>query len=83
MATGEQTNAGHLVMDTVTALNNALGNASAAGLFVELRHLSDIGRNGHYQVEIIETRETVLPCWSRQAGSNRRQTRLMRRPLYR
>jgi hypothetical protein len=46
----------------VTALNKALGRAGSEGLFVKLRLLPGAGgRNGRYQVEMIETRETVLP----------------------
>ncbi|WP_050400331.1 hypothetical protein [Bradyrhizobium embrapense] len=63
MATDEQKTASKHVMDAVTALNNALTDAGALGIFVELRQYGTIGgRNGGYLVEKIEIRETVLPA---------------------
>lgn len=62
MATAEQKFASKQIMDAVTALNKALGDAGGEGIFVELRHNSGSGgRNGAYYVDKIETRETVLP----------------------
>jgi hypothetical protein len=62
MATAEQKAASKQVMDAVTALNKAMENADAKGLFVELGTSHGVGRhNPLYQVSKIETRETVLP----------------------
>lgn len=62
MATPEQKKASAAVMDAVKTLNRALSEAHSADLFVELRqHHQTGGRNGHYLVETIEARETVLP----------------------
>jgi len=62
MATAEQKAASLKIMNAVTALNKALDNAGAEGLFVELQTHNEIGgRNCRYVVDKIETRETVLP----------------------
>lgn len=62
MATAEQKYISQKIMDAVTALNTALTMAGSEDLFVKLRWLPGAGgRNGQYQVETIETRETVLP----------------------
>lgn len=62
MATAKQKAASWNVMDAVTALNQALAEASDEGLFVELQlNRGAGGRNRAYYVDKIETREMVLP----------------------
>lgn len=62
MATAEQKAASLEVMNAVTALNNALRNAGSLGIHIELKDTrikdSIVPR---YTVDMIETRETVLP----------------------
>lgn len=62
MATSDQKKASRKVMDAVTALNRALSEAGSTRLhigLVDVRHEGSIVPR--YNVDFIETRETVLP----------------------
>lgn len=67
MATDEQHAASGKLMKVIQALNTAMYECSALGLFGELMTINKIGtRNAEYTVSLIETRETVLPKSSSQ-----------------
>ena len=62
MATRQQKSASRKVMDAVIHLNSALQHAGGLGLFVELKDVRiEDSRVPKFIVDIIETRETVLP----------------------
>jgi|GEM_PF-4643354 len=63
MATHEQRRSVRDVCEALISLNRALDGASAAGVFIELQPMAQIGRrNRTYMVSQSETREHVSPA---------------------